>query len=82
MASVTVPISEASHKILLELASRGGEPIGKIADKAIEEYRRQRLFDEANAAYLAMRDNEQAWQEELAERRDWDATLADGLNEE
>ena len=81
MASVSVPISEASHKILLELASRGGEPVGKIADKAIEEYRRQRLLDEANTAYVALRADEQAWQEELAERRDWEATLADGLGD-
>lgn len=82
MASVTVPISEASHKILLELASHGGEPIDKIVDKAIEEYRRHRLLDEVNAAYSALRNDENAWQEELAERRAWDSTLADGLNEE
>ncbi|HET6878552.1 MAG TPA: hypothetical protein VFI31_00170 [Pirellulales bacterium] len=82
MATVTVPISEASHKILLELASRGGQPIGKIIDQAIEEFRRQRLLDEANAAYLALRRDEQAWREEAAERRDWEATLADGSSDE
>jgi hypothetical protein len=82
MTSVTVPISEASHKILLEMASRAGEPIGNIADKAIEEYRRQRLLDEANAAYSALRADTNAWQEELAERQAWDATLGDGLEDE
>ena len=82
MASVTVPISEASHKILLELASRAGQPIGKIVDQAIEEYRRQRLLDESNAAYLALRRDKQAWREESAERRDWEATLADGISDE
>lgn len=82
MANVTVPISEATHKILLELASNGGEPIDRIVDKAIEEYRRHHLLVEANAAYAELRSDEQAWQEELAERRQWDAILADGLNEE
>lgn len=48
----------------------------------IEEYRRQRMLDEANAAYTALRNDEQAWQEELSERRAWEATLADGLDEE
>ncbi|MGH7140074.1 MAG: hypothetical protein ACREHD_30410 [Pirellulales bacterium] len=81
MASVTVPISETSHKILLELAARGDGPIGRIVDKAIEEYRRQRLLDETNEAYSALRGDEQAWQEELAERREWDSTLADGLDD-
>ncbi|HQU42807.1 MAG: toxin-antitoxin system protein [Planctomycetia bacterium 21-64-5] len=81
MATVTVPISEASHKVLLELASHGGEPIERLLDRAIEEYRRSRLLDETNAAFAALRSDEGAWREELAERQDWDATLADGLDE-
>ena len=80
MASIAVPVSEASHRILEELASRGGEPIDQVLAKAIEEYRRSRLLVEANAAYAKLRANPEAWQEELAERRDWDATLADGLD--
>jgi hypothetical protein len=81
MATVTVPISEASHKILLELSSHGGEPIDQLLDKAIEEYRRSRLLDQTNAAFAALQSNESAWQDELAERQDWDATLADGLDD-
>ena len=49
--------------------------------KAVEEYRRQRLLDEANAAYSALRGDEREWQEELVERRDWEATLPDGLDD-
>ncbi|HEX7448744.1 MAG TPA: hypothetical protein VF306_14425 [Pirellulales bacterium] len=30
----------------------------------------------------ALRNDERAWQEELSERRDWDATLGDGLADE
>lgn len=82
MASVMVPVSESAHRILVELAARGGESIDKLLDRMIEEYRRQRLLDEANAAYTALRNDEQAWQEELSERRAWEATLADGLDEE
>lgn len=81
MSTITVPISEASHKILLELASHGNEPIDKLLDKAIEEYRRSRFLDESNAAFAVLRRDESAWQEELQERKLWDATLADGLND-
>lgn len=81
MATFTVPISEASHKILVDLASHGGEPIGTLLDKAIEQYRRSCLLDETNAAFAALRNDQSAWQDELAERRDWDATLADGLDD-
>lgn len=58
----------------------GGEPIDQVLDKAIEEYRRSRLLAESNSAYAKLRANREAWQEELAERHDWEATLADGLD--
>lgn len=80
MANIAVPVSEASHRVLEELALRGGEPIDRVLDKAIEEYRRSRLLAESNAAYAQLRANPEAWQEELSERREWDATLADGLD--
>lgn len=81
MATVSVPISETSHRILLELASRRGESINRLLDQAIEEYRRNRLLDETNVAFSALRNDDDAWAEELTERRDWDATLGDGLDD-
>jgi hypothetical protein len=47
--------------------------------EAIEELRRQRMFELSNAAYAAMRANDDEWQAELRERKLWDVTLADGL---
>jgi len=49
-----------------------------ILDLAIEGYRRQRFLQEANAAYASLRSNPKAWKAELNERREWDATMADG----
>ena len=49
-----------------------------ILDLAVEEYRRQRFLEEANEAYAALRRNHKAWKAELSERKEWDATLADG----
>jgi len=48
-----------------------------ILDLAIEEYRRQRFLLEANEAYAALRKSPKAWKSELAEREEWDATIAD-----
>lgn len=48
-----------------------------IIDRAIEEYRRQSFIQQANKAYLDLRENPEAWESELKERREWDATLAD-----
>lgn len=80
MSSAIVRISKASHQILQELAARQGESMQAVLNKAIEEYRRQRFFEEANAAYAALRKDSKAWKKEEEERALWDATLQDGLD--
>jgi len=48
-----------------------------IIDRAVEDFRRQSFIEQANKAYLALRENPEAWEAELQERREWEATLAD-----
>ena len=48
-------------------------------DKAIEAYRRHQVLTEANEAYARLRVNSKAWKKELEERKEWEATVADGL---
>ena len=78
MSSRTVRIRKETQNILRELAVSEGKPMQTILDLALEEYRRQRFLQENNAAYLTLRNNPKAWKAELAERREWDATMADG----
>jgi hypothetical protein len=73
-----VRIRKETQNILRELAANEGKPMQAILDLAIEEYRRQRFLQEANAAYAALRNNPKAWKAELAERKVWDATMGDG----
>jgi hypothetical protein len=80
--SVTVRISAPSHGTLKRLAAQSGEPIQTVLDRAIEAYRRQRFYEEANASYAALRADPSAWQEELDERAAWDATLSDDRDDE
>lgn len=82
MTSSTVRISERAHDELRELASKSGESMAAILDKAIEAYWRRQFLEEVNASFAALRANPQAWREELAERREWDMTLADGIEDE
>jgi hypothetical protein len=77
-----VRISDSSHEILVELAEQLGEPIGAILDRAIDEYQRHVFFEQFNAAYAAMRADPVAWEEELEERRLWETTLGDGLEDD
>ena len=81
MATTTVRLAESTRDALRQLAAESGEPMSVVLDKAIEVYRRQCIFAQANAAYVALRSDPEAWAAELAERREWEATLADGLDE-
>jgi hypothetical protein len=72
-----VRIRKETQNILRELAVSEGKPMQTILDLAIEEYRRLRFLQEANAAYATLRNNPKAWKVELAERKEWDATMAD-----
>ena len=82
MPTTTVRISEEAHQALRALAAQAGEPMQVILDRAIEQYRRQRFLEEANAAYAVQRRDPQAWQDERDERNLWDQTRADGLTDD
>ena len=47
----------------------------------IEADRRQIFLEDVNHSLAKLRDDETAWAQEQAERREWDATLSDGLKD-
>lgn len=79
MHSSTVSISSKSYQTLKTLATKSGETIETVIDKAIENYRRQKFLEEANQAFAILRNDPEAWQDEMEERAAWDVTLRDGL---
>lgn len=81
-ATTTVRVSRTTHQRLQELAREAGVTMPELVDRLIEADRRRRLFDRANEAYAALQADPAAWEEELAERRAWDAALSDGLPED
>jgi hypothetical protein len=52
-----------------------------VLEQALEQYRRQQLLEETNAAYAALRVAPEAWADLEQERLAWEQTLADGLEE-
>jgi predicted transcriptional regulator len=81
MASTTVRVSEHTHELLRKLAEASGEPLQKVLERAVENYRREQFYVEFNAAFERLRTDPVAWEEELAERALWETTLADGLDD-
>ena len=81
MESLTVRISRSTHAALRGLAEETNQSMTEVLDKAIESYRRQRFLAGLNADFAALRKNKAAWADELADRRTWDASLADDLED-
>jgi hypothetical protein len=81
MSELTIDISETTHKTLLHLAQSSGDDLVTIMDRAVENYRRYIFLAQADRAFAALRQNEELWQEEIAERQAWDVTIADGVTE-
>lgn len=74
-----VRIRDATHRAIQEIATRTGESMSEVVARAVEQYRRELLFAEANAAWVALQADPEASAELAAEVAAWDATLADGL---
>jgi len=82
MGTTTVRLAETARQALRELAEQSGDSMSAVLEKAIECYRRQRFLEEANAGFAALRANPEEWRDELEERQAWEATSADGLDDE
>ena len=80
MSAPTVHITEAAHRLLKGLAEQTGQTMMDVLDKALDAYRRKLFFERLNAGYAELRADPEAWAEHLAERKQWDATLMDGLD--
>jgi len=59
-----------------------GGTVVELVARAIKEYDRVRFFRKANAGYKALRADPVAWAQEVEERRLWDNTLMDGLEDD
>lgn len=80
MSEQTIHLSEASHRALTALAEQTGQTMAEVLDKALDDYRRKVFFEQLRADYVALKADPEAWAEELAERKLWEATLMDGLD--
>jgi len=77
----TVRIREETREALRELAQQTHQPTTDLLARAVDQFRRSLILAETNVAYGALRADAAAWAEIEAERNEWDATLADGLDE-
>lgn len=82
MPATTVRIKRETREALRELEDWTGCRTPDLLARAVDQFRRSWILAETNVGYAALRANEAEWRDEQAERDEWDATLADGLEEE
>jgi predicted transcriptional regulator len=78
MRRLTIRIDEATHRVLKRIALADGKPLHRVLAEAVEGLRRQRFLETVNHGYANARRGF-GWKGMLAERAEWDHTLADGL---
>lgn len=79
--TTSVRITRATHGKLQEMAEADGVSLTDELDRIIEEQRRRRLFDEADRAYTALQEDEEARAEARQERQELEGSLADRLED-
>lgn len=75
-------VSKETHEKLRELARNEGVSMQRILEKALGEYEKTQFFDALAADFAALRSDPEAWAEELEERRLWENTLMDGIDQD
>ncbi|MCB1149779.1 MAG: hypothetical protein KDK48_06390 [Chlamydiia bacterium] len=77
----TARISSRSDAIINEMASLTGQSKVEVIEQALETYRRSERMRLMNEAYHNLRSNKSEWEDELAQRKELEGTLDDGLEE-
>jgi hypothetical protein len=75
-------ILDSDHALLQELAASTGKQHQEIIHEALAAFHRDRMLDEINAAFAAVKRDGTAWRGEQAERLAWDGASADGVTNE
>lgn len=80
--SKLIRISDPSAQKLESLSELTGQSKQKLLDQAITLFAHEQILKKANEQYTLIKNDPQAWKELEDERKEWDITLADGLNDD
>lgn len=82
MKTVTVRVPSEIRRTLQQLAIESQQSMQSVLAKAVEEYKRRWILQRTNEAYASLRGQPGLWKEEQEERRAWEATLGDDLEDD
>lgn len=79
--AANVRIQPDTYSKLRQLAVKAGVTMPEVLAEAIDELYRKRFLEDCNRAYSRLQADPKAWKQELAERKVWERTLQDGLED-
>jgi hypothetical protein len=80
--SVTIRVPQETHEQLRRLAASRNQAIGDVVAAAVERLEEDEFWRDMETAFEQLFSDPEARAEYLAEHRDWEVTLLDGLENE
>jgi hypothetical protein len=80
--TTTIRVSRDVYDAIKSLAQQQHGKIQDVIEQAVKEYKKKKFFEDLNAGYTRLQMDPEAWAEEEAERKDWDVTIPDGLEDD
>jgi hypothetical protein len=77
--TTTVRVDKQTYKEIKLLADKCHHNMQRVVELAIKHYKKLQYFEELNHSFAKLKENEEAWADEIKERQCWDATLADDM---
>ena len=77
MANATIRVRPETRAKLLNLADAMGKNIPEVVESAVDALERRQFLLGLAADFESLRNNAEAWKQELAERAEWDAAMPD-----
>lgn len=82
MTTSIIRVATTFHQKIKSMAKEQKSSMQLILNKALYEYENILFFQEANRGYERLKRDPKAWAEELAERKIFEGTLMDDIDEE
>lgn len=76
----SIKVATSTYAILKDLATAEKDTMQAILDRVLKEYQTKKFFESVNKAYGQMSSEE--WDDEIKERKLFENTLLDGLEED
>jgi len=78
--TITVRIDDETNQVINAMSRTLSKTKKDILKDAVYQYRKIMFFKQVNDEYAELQNHEEKWEEEQQERKEWDATVGDGID--